>query len=128
MENLPKIIFWISLLLLLFLSVNAIIEKYYDAEEFSYYNQKAVQENNAVYCERISNFRYAALCYSSFMQQGYSCSTDPCYFSYALYIKDDWYCDTVFPESKLPLNLECRVSVFIERYTNEGLSDCCHLE
>ncbi len=128
MKQLPKIIFWISVLVLLFLSANTLLEKYYAQKEFSYYNQKAVQENNPVYCERISNFRYAATCYTQFMQQGYACTTDPCYLAYALYIQDDWYCDTVFPENKLPLNLECRVSVFIERYTNEGLSDCCHLE
>ncbi len=126
MKNLPKFIFYISLLLIIFLTVNTYLENYYSTKEYSYYNQKALQENNPVYCERVSNFRYAAMCYSSFVQ-GYSCTTDPCYFAYALYIKDDWYCDKAFPHN-VPLNLECRVSVFIERYTNEGLSDCCHIK
>lgn len=126
--SLPKTIFWITAIILLFLSADAVLEKYYAAKEYSYYSQKAVQENNPVYCERIGNFRYAAQCYSYFVQQGHTCTTEPCYLAYALYIQDDWYCDTVFPESRLPLNMECRVSVFIERYTHEGLSDCCYIE
>ena len=122
-EKLSKTIFWICFVMLLILFTikisNSISEK-----------QQHIQAQSAVTpesCEAIELLKYQAQCYSTFVRQGYSCSTDACFFAYALYIKDDWYCDKAFPDN-IPLNLECRVSVFIERYTNEGLSDCCHLQ
>ena len=126
MENLPKLFFWFTSIILTVILLSSIYTVIQDKNEYINYNQKAIQENDPEYCKEISNFRYATWCYASFVKQGYECTTDACFIAYAVFIQDDWYCDKVFSENKLQLNLECRVSVFIERYTHEGLSDCCH--
>ncbi len=121
-EKLSKQIFWISFILLLILLTIKISSSISEKQQY----EQAQSAQNPEFCEGIESLQYQVQCYSKFLNQGYSCSTDACFFAYTLYIKDDWYCDKAFPDN-VPLNLECRVSVFIERYTNEGLSDCCHI-
>ena len=120
-EKLSKQIFWICFVILLVLLSIKISNSISEKQQYGQAQSAQTPES----CELIESFKYQTQCYSKFLNQGYSCSTDACFFAYALYIKDDWYCDKVF--SDVPLDLECRVSVFIERYTNEGLSDCCHI-
>ncbi|MFA6889027.1 MAG: hypothetical protein WC254_06040 [Candidatus Woesearchaeota archaeon] len=124
-NKLSKYTFWISFVILLIIFIVKINDSILEKEQY----EKVQSVQNPDFCESINSFKYQAQCYSKFIGQdysNYSCSTDACFFAYALHIEDDWYCDKVFPDN-VPLNLECRVSVFIERYTHEGLSDCCHI-
>lgn len=120
-EKLSKQIFGICFVILIILLTIKISSSISEKQQ----HIQAQSAQNPELCEGIKSLQYQAYCYSKFLNH-YSCSTDACFFAYALYIKDDWYCDKAFPDN-VPLNLECRVSVFIERYTNEGLSDCCHI-
>jgi hypothetical protein len=122
-DKLSKQLFWISFVILIIVFAVQINNGISEHKQ----SQQAYAAENPEACEAIELFRYQAVCYSRFLDSGYSCATDACYFAYAVHIEDDWYCDKVFP-TNVPLNLECRVSVFIERYTHEGLSDCCYME
>ncbi len=133
LEQLAKRIFWMSLLLCLMFFFIISFQKIQDLQEYTQYNEEAFSKNNPLLCENIKNLRYSAQCYSQFILRGYECqaqdmhASDACLLAQGVFLKNDTFCDTAFPEEKLPLNLECRVSVFIERYTNEGLRDCCHI-
>lgn len=133
LEQLAKRIFWISLFLCLLVIFIFSFQKLQDVQEYNYYNKKAGSENSPMLCENIKNLRYSAQCYSAFISQGYNCRaqelhSDACLLAQGVFLKNDTFCDAVFPENELPLNLECRVSVFIERYTYEGLRDCCRIQ
>lgn len=131
-EKLPKLVFWSCLILLIFIFLLFLFQNFQDKKEYAFWNEKAVQENDASFCENIKNLGFSSRCYSSFVQQGYDCRAaekpvSPCLLAQGVHLQDDLFCDAVFPE-KVQENLECRVSVFIQRYTHEGLSDCCHIE
>ncbi len=133
LDQLAKRIFWIILLLCIIVISLTSIKKIQEWEEANQNMEAALNENNPLLCENIKNLRYSAQCYSTFISQSYDCRTqdlqsDACLLAQGVFLKNDTFCDAVFPEEKLPLNLECRVSVFIERYTHEGLRDCCHIQ
>ena len=133
LQKVVKCIFWIALALLLLITSITLKTKYTDEQEFEMYAAQAAAENNPLLCENIKNLRLSSQCYSIFVQQGYDCTaqepmSDACLISQGVFLQDDLFCDMVFTGTKVPENLECRVSVFIERYTNEGLRDCCHIE
>ena len=132
-QKVVKFVFWIAFALLLCITVFTLKEKYTDEQEFEMYATQAVAENNPLLCENIKNLRLSSQCYNIFIQSGYDCTgqepmSDACLISQGVFLQDDLFCDVVFTGTKVPENLECRVSVFIERYTNEGLRDCCHIE
>ncbi len=133
LEHIQKFFFWTALSILIVITIFAIKTKYSDDNEFEWYANRAVAENNPLLCENIKNLRLSSQCYSIFIEQGYDCTaqnpmSDACLIAQGIFLQDDLFCDIVFTGTKVPENLECRVSVFIERYTNEGLSDCCHLQ
>ncbi len=104
-----------------------------DKKEYEHFAALAFGENTSRYCENIKNLQFSSLCYSEFIVHGFDCrsqenSSDACMLAQAVFLQDDLFCDAVFTGTKVPENLECRVSVFIERYTHEGLSDCCHIK
>lgn len=128
-----KFFFWSVFSILIIISIMTLKEKYTDEKEFAQYAAVARGENNPLLCENIKNLRLSSQCYSSFVQEGYDCTTeahpsDACLIAQGVATKDDLFCDMVFFDNKVPENLECRVSVFIERYSDEGLSDCCHIK
>lgn len=132
-EALPKYVFWTAATLLVFVLSWLLLTSIQEKKEYNYWNEKAVKDNTPNLCENIKNLQLSARCYSQFITTGFDCTTqaqtsDACLVAQGVFLKNDTFCDAVFPEEKLPLNLECRVSVFIERYTNEGLSDCCHIK
>ena len=132
-QKVVKFVFWIAFALLLCITVFTLKEKYTDEQEFEMYAAQAAAENNPLLCENIKNLRLSSQCYSIFIQSGYDCTgqepmSDACLIGQGVFLQDDLFCDMVFTGTKVPENLECRVSVFIERYTNEGLRDCCHIE
>jgi isochorismate hydrolase len=133
LDHLAKRLFWFNLFLCLIVIFFLAFQKIHDLQEYQQSQQDAQSKNNPILCENIKNLRYSAQCYSTFISQGYDCRTqdmhaDACLLVQGVFLKNDTFCDAAFPEEKLPLNLECRVSVFIERYTNEGLRDCCHIQ
>ncbi len=128
-----KFFFWSVLIILIIITLITLKTKYSDEKEFEMYAAQAEEENNPILCENIKNLRLSSQCYSIFVSQGYDCTgqepwSDACLIAQGVFLKDDLFCDIVFTGTKVPENLECRVSVFIERYTNEGLRDCCHIE
>ncbi len=125
-------IFWISLLLCLLIVGIKIKTHFVEEEEYKIYTLKAESDDDPTLCENIKNLRFSSLCYSGFINKGYDCLEqeepgDSCLIAQAVLLKDDLFCDMVLG-NKVPENLECRVSVFIERYSDEGLSDCCHIK
>lgn len=131
-EKLPRLLFWSSLLLLLFISSLILFQSIEDKKEYASWNEKAMLENSPSLCENIKSLRLSSQCYSQFIAKGFDCTnqsttSDACLLAQGVAGEDDLFCDAVFPE-KVRENLECRVSVFIQRYTHEGLSDCCHIE
>jgi hypothetical protein len=132
-REIAKFFFWLSLTLLLIMSLLTVTAKYTNEKEFAHYAAAAEAEKNPLLCENIKNLRLSSQCYSPFIQGGYDCTTeahpsDACLIAQGVATKDDLFCDMVFFDNKIPENLECRVSVFIERYSDEGLSDCCHIK
>ncbi len=132
-REIAQFFFWLSLTLLVIMSLMTVNTKYTEKKEFAQYAAAAEAENNPLLCENIKNLRLSSQCYSSFVQEGYDCTTqahpsDACLIAQGVATKDDLFCDMVFFDNKVPENLECRVSVFIERYSDEGLSDCCHIK
>ncbi|MBI5002984.1 hypothetical protein HZC31_06365 [Candidatus Woesearchaeota archaeon] len=135
-EELQKVVrffFWIALTLLICITLFTLKARYTDEKESEMYAVQAAAENNPLLCENIKNLRLSSQCYSIFIRQGYDCTgkepmSDACLIAQGVFLQDDLFCDIVFTGTKVPENLECRVSVFIERYTNEGLRDCCHIE
>ncbi len=128
--SLSKIILGITVFFIFLLSF--LFTTFSDEKQAEYYTAWAEAENNPAYCENIKTLQRSSQCYAVFVQQGFSCKelakqSNACLFAEAVLSQSDLACDLVFPE-QVTLNLECRVSVFIERYTNEGLSDCCHIE
>ncbi len=127
---LAKSIFWVVLFFILLLFF--VFTAFSDEKQAEYYTAWAEAENNPAYCENIKTLQRSSQCYAVFVQQGFSCKelakqSNACLFAEAVLSQSDLACDLIFPE-QVTLNLECRVSVFIERYTNEGLSDCCHIK
>lgn len=128
MERLEKAIFWISFVLFSAVLLSTIFRANHDEEEYSFFLEKARTAHDPSSCENIKNSQFSSQCYKVFIEQGVQCPpSDTCYIAEAVHKDDELFCDEVFPEKKLPFNLECRVSVFIERYTDEGLRDCCHI-
>ncbi|MBI5073052.1 hypothetical protein HZA99_04500 [Candidatus Woesearchaeota archaeon] len=134
-EHLPaKYLFWITFAILLIITFLAIKTKYADEKEFEMYARQAAAQNNPFLCENIKNLRLSSQCYMPFVENGFDCtkqiatnSSSACLIAQGVYLQDDFFCDAVLTGTNVPENLECRVSVFIQRYTNEGLSDCCHI-
>jgi len=125
-----KTIFWIAFIVLMLVMAAKLITALHDIQEYRLYRGKAQAAHEPAECKNIKNLRFSALCYSDFVEEGYVCSrTSPaCLIAQGAYVQDEGFCDEVFPQEQLPYLLECRVSLFIERYTNEGLSDCCHIK
>ncbi|MEK6867780.1 MAG: hypothetical protein AABX98_03065 [Nanoarchaeota archaeon] len=128
-----KFFFWTAFSIIIVISILIVKTKYTDEKEFAQYAEKAQETNNPKECENIKSLRLSSLCYSQFVEAGYDCTTeehpsDACLIAQGVATKDDLFCDMVFFDDKVPENLECRVSVFIERYSDEGLSDCCHIK
>ncbi len=128
-----KCFFWAVVVLLIIITAATLKTNYTNEKAFEWYTARAAAENNPLLCENIKNLRLSSQCYSVFVEQGYDCTSqeqmsDACLIAQGVFLQDDLFCDMVFTETKVPENLECRVSVFIERYTNEGLRDCCHIE
>ena len=132
-KKVTKFFFWTTFTILVIMSLFAVKAKYTDEKEFTLYAEKAQETNNPKECENIKSLRLSSLCYSLFVKAGYDCTaeeqqSDACLIAQGVATKDDLFCDMVFFDTKVPENLECRVSVFIERYSDEGLSDCCHIK
>jgi hypothetical protein len=133
-SKLVKIICVITLIILIISFTNMYTTIQKDITEGFYWTQRAVADNNPEWCDAISNLKYEVECYDYFVKEGFECSqneeskdSSACLIAYAIYQQDELLCDEYFPPEELPLNLECRVTLFIERYTNEGISDCCHI-
>lgn len=131
-EKLPRLVFFSSLFLLLFIFLLLLFQSFQDKKEYAHWTENALEENDASLCENIKNLQLSSQCYQPFVEKGLDCTTQPvlsdaCLLAQGVHLQDDLFCDAAFPE-KVPENLECRVSVFIQRYTHEGLSDCCHIE
>ena len=132
-QKVAKFFFWTVLSILIVMSLLTGKAKYTDEKEFALYEEKARETNNPKECENIKSLRLSSLCYSQFVEAGYDCTaeeqrSEACLIAQGVATKDDLFCDMVFFDTKVPENLECRVSVFIERYSDEGLSDCCHIK
>ena len=129
-DDLAKTIFWIALIVLIIVITTKLMTALDDEQEYRLYTAKAEAARNPTQCKNIKNLQFSALCYSNFVKEGYVCSTTSvaCLIAQAVYEQDEGFCDAVFPPEELPYLLECRVSFFIERYTNEGLSDCCNIK
>jgi hypothetical protein len=133
-KKLAQIVCILSMIILAMLSAHNYIKHNEEERNAHYLRVQAIEENKVELCGDITNFKFAAQCYDMFIEEGYKCgekitteTSDRCLFAEAVEGKDDEICDAYFQDN-VPLQLECRVSVFIERYTNEGLSDCCHME
>ena len=132
-QKVAKFFFWTALTILIIITYITLKTNWTDEQEFEKYAAQAKAENNPLLCENIKNLRLSSQCYNVFVRQGYDCTgqeplSDACLIAQGVFLQDDLFCDMVFIATKVPENLECRVSVFIERYTNEGLRDCCHIE
>ena len=133
--KLAKSVFWTTLILLLvilFLSTRAAHKA---EQQYETYTKQAQEQNNPLLCENIKNLQLSSQCYAPFILNGFDCraqaqtnTSSACLIAQGVQLQDDLFCDAVLTGTNMPENLECRVSVFIQRYTNEGLSDCCHIE
>lgn len=133
LQNIAKMLFWIAAILLIIIIGITLKDNTINEKEFEFYTAEAIAENKQLLCENIKNLRLSSQCYSTFVKTGYDCTSqepmsDACLIAQGVFLQDDLFCDIVFTGTKVPENLECRVSVFIERYTNEGLRDCCHIK
>lgn len=129
-----KRLFWFACIILMIITFFSIKTSYEDNQEYQEYQEQAKEENNPALCENIKNIQLSSLCYQSFVENGFDCRTaaqtntsSACLISQAVFLQNNLFCDAVLTGKKVPENLECRVSVFIQRYTNEGLSNCCHI-
>jgi len=132
-KRLAKIVFIISFILCFIVLSNIIITKINDKKEYDYFIERAINNDNMTHCENIKNLRFSVLCYSEFIKKGDGCDNEnsenpACLIALAAYNQDELFCDKVFPPEDLPYNLECRVTIFIERYTDEGFNNCCNIK
>ena len=131
---LAKYVFGTTLILLvviLFLSTRAAHKA---EQQHEIYTKQAQEQNNPLLCENIKSLQLSSQCYAPFIQKGFDCRaqaqtniSSACLIAQGVQLQDDLFCDAVLTGTNVPENLECRVSVFIQRYTNEGISDCCHI-
>jgi magnesium-transporting ATPase (P-type) len=131
---LAQVIFLITLTMSIIIFTNMYMANKEQRSEGYYWTQRATMEENAAWCNEIDNLQYEVQCYSIFIKKGYNCNEQErstkskgCLIAFAVQNQDELLCDEYFPPEELPYNLECRVTLFIERYTNEGISDCCHI-
>lgn len=129
-----KYLFWIVFFILFLATLFCLKTKYANEKEFETYTPQATEQNNPVLCENIKNLQLSSQCYVPFIEKGFDCrgqmqtnSSSACLIAQGVYLQDDLFCDAELTGTNVPENLECRVSVFIQRYTNEGLSNCCHI-
>ncbi len=134
-EDLAKPVFFLSLLLCTIVFSSMLLNAVYSKEAYKYHLANAIAANNVQLCSEIENMKFSALCYNEFVKHGYDCSAEnneeqspACLLALAVYKQDEFLCDAYFSAEQLPYNLECRVTLLIERYSDEGLSDCCHME
>ena len=129
-----KFVFWTTLILLVVILFFSAKTAYEIEQQYEIYTKQAQEQNNPLLCENIKNLQLSSQCYAPFIQEGFDCraqaetnTSSACLITQGVQLQDDLFCDAVLTGTNVPENLECRVSVFIQRYTNEGLSDCCHI-
>ncbi len=129
-----KYVFWTALIILGIIFIIEVKTVHEHSQQYKIYQQQAQEQNNPLLCENIKNLKLSSQCYAPFILNGFDCraqaqtnTSSACLIAQGVQLQDDLFCDAVLTGTNMPENLECRVSVFIQRYTNEGLSDCCHI-